>query len=60
MTTTSRAVCDNRISMKQSKRQFTRTLNKLRTRALCAPKGCKTSRLKDLQKFMRKALEEGI
>lgn len=46
--------------MKQTKRQFTRTLNKLRTRALCAPKGLKTSRLKDLQKFMRKALEEGI
>jgi hypothetical protein len=43
-----------------TKRQFTRTLNKLRTRALCAPKGCKTSRLKDLKEFMKRALEEGI
>lgn len=45
--------------MKQTKRQFTRTLNKLRLRALCSPKGHKTKRLRELQLFMRRALENG-
>lgn len=45
--------------MKPNKRQFNRTLTKLRTRALCAPRGLKNTRLKELREFMRRALENG-
>lgn len=40
--------------------KFTRTRKKLMERVLFAPKGRIKARMKELQAFMRKALEAGI